>query len=358
MAIISVPAPCGLSRTAAVRDRRQAERGAEVNIDKELLRLMLRRMWTIRHFEVKVIEVHSAGEFTGGAHPYIGEEAVAVGVCAALEDTDYIAGNHRSHGHPLAKGGDVKGAMAELYGRVDGYCKGKGGSMHLADFSIGILGESGIVGSSVPVATGAALAAKIRGDDFVSAVFFGDGASNQGACHESMNLASIWDLPVIFVCENNQYAVTTSYKDSVAVEHVADRAVAYNMPGVSVDGQDVIAMYEASMEAVKRARSGQGPTLIEGLTYRFDEHSLGLGRVRRGAYRSEEEIEKWKKRDPIEIFTRRVVSLGELSEADCEAISEEERLKVEEAVEFARNSPYPEPSELHEDMWANPIAVP
>ena len=319
---------------------------------------MLRRMWTIRHFEVKVIEVHSAGEFTGAAHPYIGEEAVAVGVCAALKDSDYIAGNHRSHGHPLAKGGDVNRAMAELYGRVDGYCKGKGGSMHLADFSIGILGESGIVGSSVPVATGAALAAKIRREDFVSAVFFGDGASNQGAGHESMNMASIWNLPVIFVCENNQYAVTTSYKDSVAVEHVADRAEAYNMPGVHVDGQDVIAMFEATTEAVRRARAGEGPSLIEGLTYRFDEHSLGLGRVRRGAYREEEEIDQWKERDPIVLFTDQVVSSGAISQEECDAISDEERLKVDQAVEFARNSPFPEPEDLFEDMWANPIPAP
>ena len=329
-----------------------------MDINTDTLKLMLRRMWTIRHFEVKVIEVHSAGEFTGAAHPYIGEEAVAVGVCAALRDTDYIAGNHRSHGHPLAKGGDVNRAMAELYGRVDGYCKGKGGSMHLADFSIGILGESGIVGSSVPVATGAALAAKIRGEDFVSAVFFGDGASNQGACHESMNMASIWNLPVIFVCENNQYAVTTSYKESVAVEHVADRAAAYEMPGVLVDGQDVVAMYEATTEAVRRGRAGEGPTLIEGLTYRFDEHSLGLGRVRRGAYREEAEIDQWKLRDPIVLFTEQVVSTGAISQDECDAISDEERLKVDGAVEFARNSPYPEPDDLFEDMWANPIPVP
>lgn len=320
--------------------------------------LMLRRMWTIRHFEEKVMEVHSAGEFTGAAHPYIGEEAVAVGVCAALKDSDYIAGNHRSHGHPLAKGGSVKGAMAELYGRVDGYCKGKGGSMHLADFSVGILGESGIVASSVPVATGAGLAAKIQGKDFVSAVFFGDGASNQGACHESMNLAALWDLPVIFVCENNQFAVTTSYKSSVAVEHISDRASAYNMPGVLVDGQDVIAMYEAMSEAVRRARAGEGPTLIEGLTYRYEEHSLGLGRVRRGEYRTEEEITDWRQRDPIVIHTKRLVSQGVATQEECDAISAEVLKEVEEALEFARNSPFPEPEALFEDMWANPIPQP
>ena len=319
---------------------------------------MLERMWLIRHFEEKVIEVHSAGEFTGAAHPYIGEEAVAVGACVALEDTDYIAGNHRSHGHPLAKGGDVNKAMAELYGRVDGYCKGKGGSMHLADFSIGILGESGIVGSSVPVATGAALAAHIRGDKFVSMVFFGDGASNQGACHESMNLASLWKLPVIFVCENNQYAVTTSYRNSVAVEHISDRAPAYNMPGVLVDGQDVIAMYEATSEAVKRARAGQGPTLIEGLTFRYEEHSLGLGRVRRGEYRTEEEINEWRKRDPIVIHQERLISQGIATEAECKAVSDAQQAKVDVALEFARKSPWPEPAALFEDMWANPIPAP
>jgi len=304
------------------------------------------------------MEVHAAGEFAGGAHPYIGEEAVAVGACAALKVTDYIAGNHRSHGHPLAKGGSVKKAMAELYGRVDGYCKGKGGSMHLADFSVGILGESGIVGSSLPVATGAGLAAKIRGDSYVSLVFFGDGASNQGACHESMNLASLWRLPVIFLCENNQYAITTSYKNSVSVEHVSDRAPAYGMPGVLIDGQDVIAMYEATVEAVRRARAGEGPTLLEGLTYRFEEHSLGLGRVARGEYRSQEEIAEWRKRDPIIIHTQRLVSQGIATQDECDEIDRQQRVEVDEALDFARNSPYPEPSALHEDMWANPIPAP
>ncbi|MEE8364002.1 MAG: thiamine pyrophosphate-dependent dehydrogenase E1 component subunit alpha [Dehalococcoidia bacterium] len=329
-----------------------------MTIDKDILMLMLRRMWLIRHFETTVIDIYSKGEFGGAAHPYIGEEAVAVGVCVALRDTDYIAGNHRSHGHPLAKGGDPRGAMAELLGRRDGYCKGKGGSMHLADFSIGILGESGILGSSLPVATGAALAAKIRGEDFVTAVFFGDGASNQGACHESMNLASVWDLPVIFVCENNQYAVTTSYRDTVAVEHVSDRASAYNMPGVLVDGQDVVAMYEAAREAVARARAGDGPSLIEGLTYRYEEHSLGMGRIRRGEYRSQDEIAHWQGRDPIVIHTDRLVEQGIATAEECEEASAGERAAVDEALEFARNSPFPEPEELFDDMFADPIPQP
>ena len=329
-----------------------------MEITKAVQKLMLERMWTIRNFEEKVMEVHEAGEFVGAAHPYIGEEAVAVGVCLALKDTDYIAGNHRSHGHPLAKGGSVKKAMAELYGRVDGYCKGKGGSMHLADFSVGILGESGIVASSVPVATGAGLASKISKNNFVSVVFFGDGASNQGACHESMNLASIWKLPVIFVCENNQFAITTSYQNSVAVENVSDRAQAYNMPGILVDGQNVEAMYEATTEAVKRARNGEGPTLIEGLTYRFEEHSLGLGRVRRGEYRTSEEISKWRERDPIGIHSQKLIDRGVLSEDEIDKIESDSKKEIEEAVEFARNSKFPEPEELFEDMWANPIQNP
>ncbi|MEC7919742.1 MAG: thiamine pyrophosphate-dependent dehydrogenase E1 component subunit alpha [Chloroflexota bacterium] len=329
-----------------------------MEITNDVQKLMLERMWTIRNFEEKVMEVHEAGEFVGAAHPYIGEEAVAVGVCLALKDTDYIAGNHRSHGHPLAKGGSVKKAMAELYGRVDGYCKGKGGSMHLADFSVGILGESGIVASSVPVATGAGLASKISKNNFVSVVFFGDGASNQGACHESMNLASIWKLPVIFVCENNQFAITTSYQNSVAVENVSDRAQAYNMPGILVDGQNVEAMYEATTEAVKRARNGEGPTLIEGLTYRFEEHSLGLGRVRRGEYRTSEEISKWRERDPIGIHSQKLVDRGVLSEDEINKIESDSKKEIEEAVEFARNSKFPEPEELFEDMWANPIQNP
>ncbi len=324
-----------------------------MNIPKDKLMLMLERMWKIRNFELKVIEVHKAGEFQGGAHPYIGEEAVAVGACAAMRDSDYIAGNHRSHGHPIAKGASLNKAMAEIYGRKDGYCKGKGGSMHLADFSVGILGESGIVASSVPIATGAALAAKLQKKDFVSAVFFGDGASNQGACHESMNLAAVWKLPVIFICENNQYAVTTSYKSTVSADHISDRAAAYNMPGVLVDGQDCIAMYEATAEAVKRARAGQGPTLIEGLTYRFEEHSLGLGRIRKTEYRSQGEIDDWRKRDPIVIHEERLLKGEVATMKEIQAVRDSTFKMAEESVEFARKSPFPDASELFEDMWSD-----
>ena len=326
------------------------------NIPKDKLMLMLERMWRIRHFELKLTEMYGAGEI-GGVHLYIGEEAVAVGACVAMEDSDYIAGNHRSHGHPIAKGANLKKAMAEIFGRVDGYCKGKGGSMHLADFSVGILGESGIVASSVPVATGAALASKLEGKNFVSAVFFGDGASNQGACHEAMNLASVWELPTIFICENNQYAVTTSYRDTVAVEHISDRAQAYNMPGVLVDGQDAIAMYEATREAVRRARNGEGPTLIEALTYRFEEHSLGLEKIRKSVYREDSEIDEWRMRDPLELLTKNIVDTGVATPEECDAISNAAHAEVEEAAEFARNSPFPDESELYEDMFSGEMPV-
>ena len=324
-------------------------------LDKQQLEEMYRRMVRIRYFEEAVIEIHSSGELIGPAHPYIGEEAVAVGACAALRDSDRIAGNHRSHGHPIAKGGDVKRAMAEILGKSDGFCKGKGGSMHLADFSIGILGESGIVASSVPIATGAALAAKLSKQDFVSLVFFGDGASNQGACHESMNMAALWDLPVIFMCENNGYAITTSYKNSVSVDHVSDRASAYGMPGVLVDGQDAIAVWEATNEAVRRARVGEGPTLIEAMTYRYEDHSLGLDRIRKSEYRTQEEVDEAMLRDPLDIHRKMMINHGIATEAECVEIETTVRTEIDEAVEFARNSPFPEPADLFDDMWATPV---
>ena len=324
-------------------------------LDKKQLEEMYLRMCRIRYFEEAVIEIHSSGELIGPAHPYIGEEAVAVGACAALRDHDRIEGNHRSHGHPIAKGGDVKKAMAEILGKTGGFCKGKGGSMHLADFSIGILGESGIVASSVPIATGAALASKLSKKDFVSLVFFGDGASNQGACHESMNMAALWDLPVIFMCENNGYAITTSYKNSVSVDHVSDRASAYGMPGVLVDGQDAIAVWEATNEAVLRARAGQGPTLIEAMTYRYEDHSLGLDRIRKAEYRTQGEIEEAMKRDPLSIHRTAMTSHGFTTAEECDQIEAKVKLEIEEAVEFARKSPFPEPDDLFDDMWATPV---
>ena len=323
--------------------------------NKDLLTLMMRRMMTIRRFEETVMGLVQGAELVGMAHCYIGEEAVAVGACAALRDDDYITGNHRSHGHPIAKGGDVRKAMAELLGKSTGYCKGKGGSMHLADFSIGILGESGIVGSALPVAVGAALGSKMQGNDRVVVSFFGDGASNQGACHEAMNLASIWNLPVIFLCENNQYAVTTHFTDTVAVENISDRAQAYNMPGVLVDGQDIMAMYEVTKEAVQRGRSGLGPTLIEARTYRYQEHSEALNRILREEYRSEEELQEWKKRDPIDLFKALLIEQNISSEKEINKLQDNVAETINDALKFARESPYPNEEDLLEDMYADPL---
>ena len=326
-------------------------------LDNTMLMEMLRRMMRIRHFEEAVINLVERGEIVGAAHSYIGEEAVAVGACMALRDDDWITGTHRSHGHPIAKGGNVRTAMAELLGKATGICKGKGGSMHLADFSIGILGESGILGSAIPTAVGAALGSMLQGNDRVAVPFFGDGASNEGAFHESINLAAVWKLPVIFLCENNQYAVTSSFKKMVAVENIADRAAAYAIPGVLVDGQDVIAMYEAVTVAVARARDGQGPSLIEGRTYRYQDHSLGLGRIVREPYRDEAEVEEWKLRDPIDIHKARLLEQSIATQEEIDQVENEVKEQIEDAITFARESPYPEPSALFEDMFANEIPL-
>ena len=326
-------------------------------LDNTMLMEMLRRMMRIRYFEEAVITMVERGEIVGAAHSYIGEEAVAVGACMALRDDDWITGNHRSHGHPIAKGGNVRTAMAELLGKATGICKGKGGSMHLADFSIGILGESGILGSAIPTAVGAALGSKLQGNDRVSMPFFGDGASNEGAFHESINLAAVWNLPVIFLCENNQYAVTSSFKQMVAVENIADRAAAYAIPGVLVDGQDAIAMYEAVSVAVERARAGQGPSLVEGRTYRYEDHSLGLGRIVRDPYRDDAEVEEWKRRDPIDIHKARLLEQNIATQEEIDQVENEVKAQIEEAITFARESPYPEPSDLFEDMFADKIPL-
>ncbi len=330
---------------------------AELTTQKELYMRMLRRMLLIRYFDENAADMVQKGQLVGAVHVYLGEEAVAVGACAALRDDDYITGNHRSHGHPIAKGADVRRAMAELLGKRTGYSKGKGGSMHLADFSVGILGETGILGSALPVAVGAALATKLRGEDKVVIPFFGDGASNEGACHETMNMASVWKLPVVFVCENNQYAVTTNFRTTVATENIADRAAGYDMPGVIVDGQDVVAVYEAVREAVARARAGQGPSLVEARTYRYHDHSEGLNRVVRDPYRSEAEIEEWKGRDPISIHEDRLISQGIASEDEVRGLEAECLGAIEEALRFAHESPYPDPEEIFDDVYSNPIAI-
>ncbi|MGE0383375.1 MAG: thiamine pyrophosphate-dependent dehydrogenase E1 component subunit alpha [Gammaproteobacteria bacterium] len=313
---------------------------------------MYRRLLRIRGFEDTCVKLVERGEVPGALHTSHGQEGEIVGACMALRRDDYMVGNHRSHGHPIGKGADLKGLMAELFGRVTGVCRGKGGSMHLADFSVGSVGETSIVGSGLPVAAGAALGAKMLGTDRVCLCFFGDGASNQGAFHESLNLAAVWKLPAIFLCENNGYGQASPAAVMVSVRDVAQRAAGYDIPGVVVDGQDVIAVYEAVKAAVERARAGGGPSLVEAKTYRYMNHALQMNISN---YRSEAEIDRWKARDPIALFRARCLGDGWLSESALREVEAEVARAVDEAIAFARNSPYPEAAETFTNVYSNPI---
>ncbi|GAA4527350.1 MULTISPECIES: thiamine pyrophosphate-dependent dehydrogenase E1 component subunit alpha [Nonomuraea] len=321
-----------------------------MNLERDLALEMLRRMLRIRLFEEATIELFHAGELPAMVHLSIGQEAAIAGACLATTADDYMTGNHRSHGHPIAKGARLDRLMAELLGKAGGVCKGKGGSMHLADFSVGSLGESGIVGSAIPVAVGAGLAADVLGNGLVALCFFGDGAANEGVLHESMNLAAVWKLPVVFFCENNGWAVSVRAGELTSVEDISVRATGYGMPGVTVDGQDPVATYEAVSAAVARARRGEGPSLVEAKTYRFHEHAYGL-RVK-NSYRDQSEVDVWRQeRDPIDLFRRRLLDEGLADEAAVEALDSEVRAEVAAAVEFARDSPYPEPEEAYRDLY-------
>jgi pyruvate dehydrogenase E1 component alpha subunit len=313
-----------------------------------------RRMQRIRQFEEAGTELYKAGKIPGAYHASSGQEGAIVGACMALRDDDYITGTHRSHGHPIGKGAKLNALMAELMGKVTGICKGRGGSMHLADCSVGILGESAIVGGGIPLATGCGLSAKVRRTDQVTLCFFGDGAVNQGTFHESLNMASLWKLPVIYLCENNGYAITTSVARSHGQPDIAKRAEAYGMPGVMVDGQDVRAVYQATSEAAARARGGQGPTLIEARTYRFDEHQVGLI-VPGEPYRPAREVEDYKThRDPIALF-RQVLSGAGFSEVELSAIERQVAAAVTEAIRFGEESPLPDPATLYDYLYSNPL---
>lgn len=311
------------------------------------------RILRIRRFEEEVGKLFAQGQLPGFVHLYIGEEAVGAGVCAALRDDDYIVSTHRGHGHVLAKGGDMKRMMAELFGKRDGYCKGKGGSMHIADFSIGMLGACGIVGGGIPIAVGAALSAKTRGTDQVAVTFFGDGAANEGSFHESLNLASALKLPVIFVCENNQYGEFTPAASAMNIKDIALRAQGYGIPGVIVDGTDAIAMYDAAQEAVARARCGEGPTLIEAKTHRRGGHAEGEDAFLAGQqYLLPEERDAMRRNDPLlklhdYIVERQLVALETLETLD-QAIAQ----AVVDAVAFARASEEPDETILFADRWA------
>ena len=322
-----------------------------MKISNELIVKMYWQMLKIRKFETKAMNLFAEGKIPGFVHLYIGEEAVAAGTCANLNDTDYITSTHRGHGHILAKGGDLKYMMAELFGKETGYCKGKGGSMHIADATKGILGANGIVGAGHNIATGAALSAQYRGTDQVCVCFFGDASTNQSTFHEAMNLASIWKLPVVFVCENNLYGISMSQARHQAITDIADRAAAYSMPGVTVDGNDVFAVYEAVNEAVKRAREGKGPTLVECKTYRHRGHFEGDPTT----YREQEEVKEWMKRDPISRLEEFMVKNNVLTEAQQSEIQEEVNTLIEEAIHFALTSSTPPKESAVEDIYSDII---
>src|SRR5215471_11263213 len=319
------------------------------NLPPDKQREMLRRMLTIRHFEERASADYLAGKIYGVVHCYIGEEAVAVGVCAALDRGDRIISTHRGHGHCIAKGADLDRMMAELYGRQAGYCKGKGGSMHIADVGIGMLGANGIVAGGIAIVTGAGLAAQMEGKGGVAVSFFGDGASNAGPFHECLNIAATWKLPMLYVCENNMYAAQTAAATTHALSDVAARAAGYGIPGVVVDGNDVFAVYQAANTAVERARAGEGPTLIECKTYRWRGHTERRGQP---DPRDKMEVEAWRNRDPIALLEQQLREQGELDDSQLQSMQSEIRDALESAVAFAEASPFPLPEQATDDVFA------
>ena len=323
--------------------------GLSPNLPPDKQREMLRQMLTIRRFEERASADYLGGKIYGVVHCYIGEEAVAVGVCSALERSDRIISTHRGHGHCLAKGADLNRMMAELYGRQAGYCKGKGGSMHIADFGIGMLGANGIVAGGISIITGAGLAAQMEGKGGVAVSFFGDGASNAGPFHECLNIAATWKLPMIYVCENNMYAAQTAAAATHAQNDVAARATGYGIPGVVVDGNDIFAVYQAANRAVDRARSGAGPSLIECKTYRWRAHTERRGQA---DPRDKAEVEAWKSNDPIVRLERRLRDQGDLDDAGLQTIERDIMGAIEAAVAFAEASPFPRPEHATDDVFA------
>jgi len=314
---------------------------------KELFLDFYRNMVTIRNFELKVGKLFAAGRIPGFVHLYLGEEAIAVGVCANLKLRDFITSTHRGHGHLISKGGDIKLMMAELFGKKTGYCKGKGGSMHIADFSLGILGANGIVGASIPIATGAGLACKFKEEKGVSICFFGDGAAARGTFHENVNLASLWKLPVIYICENNRYAVSCCIDNGIAGKDIAIRAKSYGIPGFTIDGNDVEEVYKISKEAVLRARNGDGPSLIVADTWRHHGHFEG----ELDNYRDQKEQQKWLAKDPVIKFREKLIKENDIDKETLNLIEDEVKENIEKAIEFAENSSVPSEEELFEDLF-------
>jgi pyruvate dehydrogenase E1 component alpha subunit len=323
------------------------EKPVVAGIGKETLVYMYRKLLEIRRFEEKVWDLFGRNLVPGTLHLYLGQEAVAVGVCTNLKPDDYITSTHRGHGHCIAKGANLNKAMAEILGKETGYCKGKGGSMHVADAAVGNLGATAVVGSAIPIAVGAALSCQLRKTEQVVACFFGDGASNNGTFHEALNMAAMWSLPVVFVCENNLYAMGTRITNVTAVENIADRAAGYGMPGVVVDGNDVLAIYAASKEAIERARRGDGPTLIECKTYRHKGHS----RFDPAKYRPPSEVKEWMQKDPVSLLMNQLIRQGVLTAEEAEEIDRRVTEAVEESARFAIESSFPNPEAALEDVY-------
>jgi len=307
-----------------------------------------RTMLIIRRFEERMEQVFLEGIVKGTCHPCTGQEATAVGTCAGLRKADYVVSNHRGHGHFIAKGGEPRRLMAEMFGKEDGYSGGRGGSQHMACFAIGFLGSNGITGGGIPIATGAALALQMQRRHEIVACFFGDGAANQGAFHEALNMAAVWKLPIIFVCENNLYAMSTHFREAFAIDHVWQRAAAYGMPGERVDGNDVLAVRDAVKRIAERARSGGGPSLLECMTYRMSGHSRGDPRE----YRSREEEALWREQCPIMRFRNKLLCDGVLTEESARAVEAEVERVIADAEAFARSSPDPDPATLTEGLFA------
>ncbi len=316
--------------------------------DSTLLVEMFRRMLLIRTFDSQLPVLSTQNLIKGSSHACIGQEATAVGACLALAPTDYVTSTHRGHGHTIAKGADVKAMMAELLGRVDGCCHGKGGSMHIADFSIGMLGANGIVGGGIGIATGAALSSSIRKTGQVTLCFFGEGAINQGILLECGNMAAVWKLPLILLCENNQFSMSTRPDDVTSIRDLSKRAEGLGIPGAAVDGMDVLAVYESVVASVARARAGDGPSFIEARSYRFEGHFLGDGLK----YRSQDELASWRQRDPVAAWRNRLIDAGVLTAQQADRVMGEVEAEVRCAIEFAKASPFPEPEAAWGDLYA------
>ena len=321
-----------------------------MDLSRETLLKLYTTMATIRNFEERGIPETGQRAMSASVHSSAGQEAVPTGICAHLSDEDYIGSTHRGHGHCIAKGVDPKTMMAELFGRATGNNKGKGGSMHIADMSKGMLGTNGVVAASVPLAVGAALTSKLKNLGRVAVAFFGDGGANQGVLHESMNLASVWKLPVIFCCENNGYAESTPVEYALSTANVSDRAAGYNMPGINVDGMDVFAVYDAAGQAVARARAGEGPSLLECRTYRFYGHTVFDNPL---SYRTKEEEDHWRARDPLKLFREAVLPLGDITLEELDQIDAEAAQLMEDAIKFADESPLPDPLEIYDDVYVS-----